>query len=43
MGIVREAISFTRQAPDPRVREAIFDMKDISIKRFENYRRTGQI
>lgn len=28
---------------DPRVREAIFDMKPIALKRFENYRRTGQI
>jgi hypothetical protein len=28
---------------DPRVREAIFDMKPIALRRFENYRRTGQI
>lgn len=28
---------------DQRVKDAIFDMNDISIKRFENYRRTGQL
>lgn len=28
---------------DQRVRDAIFNMNDISIKRFENYRRTGQL
>ena len=28
---------------DPRVRNSIFDMNDVSIKRFENYRRTTQL
>jgi hypothetical protein len=28
---------------DQRVRDAIFDMKPVALKRFENYRRTGQI